>query len=79
MPITVNQQAHAEVLRAVFAKCHDPADWKGPIDVIVPWDAANVYMQAIEFMTGVKPRADRHTSTTFHLTCVGYRMGPAGG
>lgn len=80
--ITIDQQVHGAVLRAAFAVCHPPEDWKAPIDVLVPWETANFYMQAIEHNTGVKPDAVRiyvpNVGTFYHLTCCGYRAGPAG-
>lgn len=65
------------LLRCAFNQVCDPQDWKGPIDCIVPWDGANIYMQAIQFMTGVKPTFVK-IGDNARLTCIGYRAGPAG-
>lgn len=72
----------AVVYRAAFDQVCDPADWRGPINCLVPWDVANIYMQAIEFMTGVKPECTHTVDSgrrSAHLVCVGYRNGPCGG
>lgn len=72
-----------DIYRATFNHVCDPVDWKAPVDCVVPYDLANLYMQAIEFMTGVKPNAEvaRHAvfGRAFRLYCVGYRAGPCGG
>lgn len=80
MTTTVALTPHhvAELYRVAFAQVHDPEDWKAPIDCMVPWELANLYMQAIEFMTGVKPEAVKY-DTMYRLTCCGYRNGPCGG
>ena len=79
----VTPEDGAALYRLVFDQICDPADWKAPICCIVPWELANVYMQAIEFMTGVKPDAVRCTDPTIgnacRLACKGYRLGPCGG
>lgn len=80
---TVSRDNVADLYRAAFAQIHDPADWKAPIDCVVPYELANIYVQAIEFMVGVKPNAeavrDDVIGRAFRLTCVGYRAGPCGG
>lgn len=77
----VTPDQHADLLRVAFNQVCDPEDWKGPIDCIVPYDSANIYMQAIEFMTGVKPHHENvvvNCERMFRLTCCGYRAGPCG-
>ncbi len=79
----VTQENGADLYRYVFDQVCDPTDWKAPVCCIVPWELANVYMQAIEFMTGVKPTAERLDHAIIgkacRLTCIGYRAGPCGG
>ena len=74
--------AHSALMQFAFNQVCDPADLKGPIDAMVPWDQANVYMQAITFMTATEPTCERVVGsdrrTYAHLKSVGYRMGPAG-
>lgn len=72
----------AAIYRAAFDQVCDPADWKNAVDCYVPHDLANLYLQAIEFMTGVRPTAERvmhEGRDCYHLTCIGYRAGPCGG
>lgn len=80
--ITVSAEQHAELMRLAFDQICNKADWKAPIDCIVPWFAANIYMDAIEFMTATKATAFRHIDASgvsgFRLTAPGYRAGPAG-
>lgn len=78
MQIRVTDDQQADILRAAFAHCHDPKDWKAPIDCLVHWQMANIYMAAISFMTGVTPTYEK-IGDYCRLTCVGYRNGPAGG
>lgn len=77
----ITQRDHTELMHFLFKQVQDPNDWKGPIDAVVPWDCANVYMQAVEFMTAVRPTCERIPGMpgVARLTCVGYRAGPAGG
>lgn len=78
LQITVTDQQAAEIYRAAFDQVCNPDDWKAPIDCIVPWGLANLYMNAIEFMTGVTPQFERLENGSTRLTCIGYRMGPCG-
>lgn len=78
MPRRVTVDNLADLYRKAFDQVCDPSDWKAPIDCEVPWDLANLYMQAIEFMTGVRPSFER-SGDTARLACCGYRMGPCGG
>jgi hypothetical protein len=78
--ITLDQLA--EMYRQAFDHVANPADWRGPIDCYVPWEVSNIYVQAIEFMTGVAPDCEyisQNARTLAHITCVGYRNGPCGG
>lgn len=80
--ITVTRDEVATLYRAAFDQVCDPQDWKAAVDCLVPWDLANLYLQAIEFMTGVKPDCEYKITAAgqmAHLTCVGYRAGPCGG
>jgi hypothetical protein len=82
MSRVLNVEQHASLMRLAFGQIADQGDWKGPIDCIVPWECANIYVQAIEFMTAVKPNCERVQvdllGDAARLTCVGYRAGPAG-
>lgn len=81
-PILVERWgAYTLLLRTAFDQICDKQDWKNPVNALVPWDAANIYVQAVEHMTGAPVKADfvRKEGLSFaHITCVGYRMGPAG-
>lgn len=77
--LTIDQLA--EVYRLAFDQVCNQADWRGPVSCFVPFDVANLYMQAIEFMTGEKPDARRAVNGTadgFWLTSIGYRNGKCG-
>lgn len=80
-PIVVTNDAVAELYRAAFNQVCNKEDWKAPIDCVVPYDLANLYMQAIEFMTGVRPDGEMQPlgrGQMYRLTCCGYRNGPCG-
>lgn len=80
-PRFVGPNEMADIYRVAFDQICDPKDWKGPVDCLVPWDSANVFIQAIEFMTGLRPQAARinHAGRDcYRLTCIGYRAGPCG-
>lgn len=81
MPRRVSVDDLAVLYRKAFDQVCDPVDWKAPIDCEVPWDVANLYMQAIEFMTGLKPNSEYVCGypALARLTCIGYRAGPCGG
>jgi hypothetical protein len=79
--IIITQEQQTDLLRAAFDQVCDKNDWKAPIDVIVPNDMANIYMQAIQFMTGANVIAESmhvNYQPMYRLTSVGYRMGPCG-
>lgn len=80
MTVNVTPDQLADLYRKAFDHVANPADWKAPIDCTVPWDVANVYMQAIEFMTGVRPSSEYVAGypALARLTCIGYRAGPCG-
>lgn len=71
-------------LKAIFAKMHDPADWKAPIAVWMSGESVSPACSAIRFMTATEPQvsysAERHAITTraFLVQSEGYRNGPAG-
>lgn len=71
----------AALYRKAFDQVCDPTDWKAPIDCEVPWELANLYMQAVEFMTGVRPSYERVgvIAPMARIICCGYRNGPCGG
>jgi len=80
----VKEEEQAELYRHAFDQVCNTEDWKAPITCWVPWNMANLYMQAIEFMTGVLPTCDGRVvlvsgQEVCHLHCVGYRNGPCGG
>lgn len=74
---------HARLMQLAFDQICDKSDWKAPIDCVVPWSAANIYMDAIKFMTATEVKTDRCADAvgnpSFRLRSVGYRAGPAGG
>lgn len=77
--VTIDQVA--DLYRKAFDQVCNERDWKGEIDCVVPFKLANLYMNAIEFMTGVKPEgvgriATRCITDGYRITCIGYRRGP---
>lgn len=73
--------AYSMLLRVAFDQICDPTDWRGPIDALVPWDSANIYVQAVRYMTATVcecRQVKKGGEIYAHLTSVGYRMGPAG-
>jgi len=80
----IDQDDQAAVYRLAFDQVCNKDDWKAPFACWVPWTMANLYMQAIEFMTGVEPTCGgRVVLVSGHevtrLDCIGYRNGPCGG
>lgn len=78
----VNKDQHVALLRLAFEQIAPQPDWKGPVDAVVPWETANVYMQAIELITG---SVAKHESVYVPgegrfaiLTAVGYRVAMGG-
>lgn len=74
--------AYTMLLRTAFDQICDKNDWKAPINARVPWGAANVYMDAVTYMTAAPVECRMITQdggqAFAHITSVGYRMGPAG-
>jgi hypothetical protein len=73
--------AYALLLQTAFNQICDEQDWKAPIDATVPWEAANVYMDAISHMTATTAKCEQvriDGQVYARLTSIGYRMGPAG-
>lgn len=74
----VTREAQAEVYCFLFKQVCGETDWKGPVHAWVPWSMADVYMEAIMFMTGSTPMC--HGLVTLEsgreiclLTADGYR------
>lgn len=72
----------ADIYRAMFDQICNKEDWKAPFSAWVPWSMANVYMDSIEFMCGVRPtagpRVDGKPFAKCFLSCIGYNAGPCG-
>lgn len=80
----VRHEEQSSLYRHAFDQVCNPDDWKAEVACWVPWSMANLYMQAIEFMTGVLPSCGGRVVLTTgeevtFLSCVGYRRGPCGG
>lgn len=80
--VTIDQTA--QLYRDAFDHVCNEDDWRGEVDCVVPYELANLYMQAIEFMTGAKPVGLGRCSTEkivdgYRISCIGYRRGPCGG
>jgi hypothetical protein len=68
-----------EILRAAFNQICNPVDWKGPINAVVPACLADLYCEAIKFMTATDPvRFGNEDRGFVRLIALGYRAGPAG-
>lgn len=66
--------AYASLLFTAFEQVCNVFDRRGPIDALVPWEAANVYMDAIEYMKAGPVKAERVVKggeTWCHLTAPG--------
>jgi hypothetical protein len=69
----------AELFRAGFALLHNPKDWKGPINAVVPRITADFFAECIRFMTATEPVYANDVKPGFvRLLSIGYRAGPAG-
>lgn len=72
---------YSHILNAAFKQICNTQDWKAPIECLVPWDTANVYMEAISHMTATVASCERVTidgRLYAYLKAEGYRAGPAG-
>lgn len=84
--IQISIDQYRKLLETAFNQVSDPKDWRGPISAEVPWNAATLYQDAVEFYTAVKPSfsspvfkdVDGYRMQVTELTCIGYRAGPAG-
>jgi hypothetical protein len=66
--------AYVTLLFTAFDQVCNVFDSRGPIDALVPWEAANVYMDAIEYMKAGPVKAERVVKggeTWCHLTAPG--------
>jgi hypothetical protein len=73
------EDARADYYRALFALVCDPADWKAPVDCVVPFAIGGDVQEAVVFMTGAL--AARETiagGKEVRVWSVGYRAGPCG-
>lgn len=78
MPNTVTKDQAADIYRAAFDQVCNPADWKAEVDCVVPYELANLYKQAIEFMVGAPVTGCKVEGGMYHLRSIGYRAGPCG-
>lgn len=65
-----------DILRDTFNLICDPADWKGPIDCIVPCWMLGVVNEAIKFMTASQPIAymvPGRSDDVIQVKAAGYR------
>jgi hypothetical protein len=73
------QNARQPMREYYFDLVANPADWKAPIDAVVPikTDLA-MLVDAIEWFTATKPTITYAGADGFHVAAIGYRAGPAG-
>lgn len=76
-PVTVTESQQRDIYRMAFTQVCDPVNWAGPIDCLVPWDLVNLYVQAIEFVTHLRPTYSKEGNMA-RLKCAGYLMSPKG-
>lgn len=66
-------------LKHVFDQVCNPADWKGPISAVMTGECVIAAVEAIEFFTATKAEVNLNVETMlYHVSSIGYRMGPAG-
>lgn len=70
--IEVTREEQSDIYRAAFNQVCNKTDWKLPVDCIVPYDLANLYLQAIEFMTGSKCIGECLTGERYWIRADGY-------
>lgn len=89
LPIDVTEKTvmvslfdYQALMQSAFDQVCDKADWKGPIDCIVPWHAVHLYLEAVKFMTAAEVTfercSDAQGNPAMRVRSVGYRAGPAG-
>jgi hypothetical protein len=81
MQRVIDMEAHAALMRFAFEQICNKDDWKEPVDCVVPWTTANLYGQAITFMTATAPVYGtpylHEGQQMVRITADGYRAGPA--
>lgn len=65
-------------LKRAFDAVADPADWRNPIDAMIPAGHRDVTAAAIDFYTATPASFADVDGDFFNVTAVGYRNGPAG-
>lgn len=71
-------------LRRSFERHQVPGDWKAPIDTTVEGSLAlNELVTAIMYFTATEAKVERvdgggARQPVYHVTSIGYRLGPAG-
>ena len=78
---TVTLAQYHDLLRTAFDQIAPKDDWKGPIEAVVPWELANLYCQAVVFMTATDANYEFIEGSDMKglITAPGYNAGPAGG
>ena len=63
-----------------FEAVQDPDDWRKPIKARVHGSKLNDTVDAIAFFTGAEVNSAKFdpATSTYEVTCVGYRNGPCG-
>lgn len=71
----------AELVRTAFDRVEDPRDWKAPVDRTlhgVSKEERDLISFAVSFYTATDAVWTEPTPGVWHVSAVGYRMGPAG-
>ncbi len=68
-------------LNVAFKRVCRSNDWRAPINKVLreatPEELEKI-VEAVVFYTGTVPEVRELGNNTFHITAVGYRMGPCG-
>lgn len=71
---TVTPANMAALLLSAYCLVLNYDDPDGPIDALVPWSAAPVFMDAVEKYAGEKPKCEYVRPNMGHLTSRGRRV-----
>lgn len=60
VPVLVEHEGkYSELLHIAFEQVRNPEGWTKPLNALVPWEVANIYIQAIEYVTGWQVTCER--------------------
>lgn len=69
----VTERHMLAIWRDAYRRVVNPDDPEGPIDALVPWSAAAMFSEAVQFMTGERPSCEYRRPNLGHIVARGRR------